>query len=70
VESENPFAQLKALAEQFSDCSSAKKGGDLGSFGPGAMQPAFEQASFALEANELSEPVSTDSGIHLIYRII
>ncbi|KAI9190602.1 uncharacterized protein BJ171DRAFT_543799 [Polychytrium aggregatum] len=42
--------------------------GDLGFFGPGAMQPAFESATFALQVGELSGPVESDSGIHLILR--
>lgn len=37
------------LAKQTSDCSSAKRGGDLGSFGPGEMQQAFEKATYALQ---------------------
>lgn len=57
------------LAKEHSDCGSAKKGGDLGSFGRGKMQKAFEEASFALGINELSQVVSTDSGEHLILRI-
>ena len=40
----------------------------LGVFGKGQMQPAFEKAAFALEIGELSEPVESDSGIHLILR--
>lgn len=59
---------LKELASTESDCSSARKEGDLGFFGPGQMQKPFEEATFALEINELSEPVFTDSGIHLILR--
>lgn len=35
---------------------------------PGQMQPAFEQAAFALKVNELSQPVTSDSGVHLILR--
>ena len=40
---------LKELASEFSDCSSAKKGGDLGMFGPGQMQKPFEDATFGLQ---------------------
>uniref|UniRef100_A0A915I825 Peptidyl-prolyl cis-trans isomerase n=1 Tax=Romanomermis culicivorax TaxID=13658 RepID=A0A915I825_ROMCU len=56
------------IAQQFSDCSSAKQGGDLGFFGHGKMQKPFEDASFALKAGQLSEPIFTDSGVHLILR--
>ncbi len=54
---------FKELAEQESDCSSAKKGGDLGYFGKGQMQPSFEQAAFALQIGELSQAVESDSGM-------
>ncbi|KAM8973007.1 peptidyl-prolyl cis-trans isomerase NIMA-interacting 1 [Pelodytes ibericus] len=59
---------FEALASQFSDCSSAKAGGDLGNFGRGDMQKPFEDASFALRPGEMSGPVFTDSGIHIILR--
>ncbi|KAI8482402.1 PREDICTED: peptidyl-prolyl cis-trans isomerase NIMA-interacting 1-like [Branchiostoma belcheri] len=59
---------LAVLAATESDCSSAKKGGDLGFFGPGQMQKPFEEATFKLKVGELSEPVFTDSGIHIIHR--
>ncbi|PKK18318.1 peptidylprolyl cis/trans isomerase, NIMA-interacting 1 [Columba livia] len=59
---------FESLASQFSDCSSAKAGGDLGAFGRGQMQKPFEDASFALRAGEMSGPVFTDSGIHIILR--
>lgn len=45
VQSADPLAALKELAGRLSDCSSAKKGGDLGVFARGQMQPAFEDAS-------------------------
>jgi peptidyl-prolyl cis-trans isomerase D len=55
------------LAEEFSaDPGSAKQGGDLGSFGPGMMVPAFEEALKNMAAGELSEPVKTPFGYHII----
>nr|CAD7197551.1 unnamed protein product [Timema douglasi]CAD7396915.1 unnamed protein product [Timema poppensis] len=61
-------ASFAELAQKYSDCSSARRGGDLGPFGRGAMQRPFEQAAFALKVGELSEAVTTDSGIHIILR--
>ena len=57
------------IAHTESDCSSAQKYGDLGSFGRGAMQKAFEDASFSLAVGEMSGVVDTDSGIHIILRV-
>ncbi|KAI8643142.1 peptidyl-prolyl cis-trans isomerase pin1 [Parasitella parasitica] len=59
---------LSALATNYSDCSSAKRGGDLGYFERGQMQKPFEDATFALQVGELSKPIWTDSGVHLILR--
>jgi len=59
------FAHLCAI---YSDCRSAHRGGDLGTFGAGKMQPAFEKAVAALTEGMLSTPVHTDSGVHLIVR--
>ena len=59
-----PFAEVA----QVSDCGSAKQGGDLGEFGPGQMQKPFEDAVLALAVGQLSGPVWTDSGVHLILR--
>lgn len=56
------------LASRESDCSSAKRQGDLGWFGPGEMQREFEDAAFRLNVNELSDPVHSQSGVHLILR--
>ena len=42
-------ADFKTLASQESHCSSAKRGGDLGEFGPGQMQKPFEDATYALK---------------------
>ena len=61
-------ATFEELASQFSDCSSAKRGGDLGPFGRGQMQKPFEDATYSMKVGELSEPVDTDSGVHIILR--
>lgn len=61
-------SDFAALASKESHCSSAKRGGDLGEFGPGQMQKPFEDATYALKVGQLSEPVFTDSGVHLILR--
>ncbi|VDN37445.1 unnamed protein product [Gongylonema pulchrum] len=60
---------MKTLAKEFSDCSSAKRGGDLGFIKRRQMQKAFEDAAFSLEVGQLSDIVDTESGLHLIYRI-
>jgi len=54
------------LAKEHSDGPSGTDGGSLGSFGRGAMVPAFEEAAFALAEGEISEPVETQFGFHLI----
>jgi len=59
---------LGDLAVAESDCSSARKRGDLGFFGKGQMQKEFEDAAFALQPGEMSGVVETASGVHLIQR--
>ena len=56
------------LAKVHSDCSSHANNGDLSWFGRGQMQKPFEDATFGLEVGEMSDVVSTDSGVHLILR--
>ncbi|KAJ7103180.1 hypothetical protein B0H15DRAFT_811272 [Mycena belliarum] len=56
------------LASSHSDCSSHEKGGDLGWFGPGQMQKPFEQAAYGLQVGQISDVISTDSGVHLVMR--
>ena len=49
-----------------STCPSKENGGSLGEFGRGMMVPEFEEAAFKLNIGELSEPVQTQFGYHLI----
>lgn len=55
------------LAKEFSDDpGSAAEGGDLGLFGKGMMVPEFETATFALKKDEISDPVRSPFGFHII----
>jgi peptidyl-prolyl cis-trans isomerase SurA len=56
----------KVAAEVSDDPGSAKAGGDLGFFARGAMEPALEQAAFSLELDQVSEPVRSPFGWHLV----
>ena len=53
-------------AELSTDASNAYKGGDLGWFGPNQMDPAFEEAAKTVPIGQVSEPVQTQYGWHLI----
>ena len=58
---------FEALAKEFSqDPGSASNGGDLGYAGQGVYDPAFETALYALTKDQVSAPVRTDFGFHLI----
>jgi peptidyl-prolyl cis-trans isomerase SurA len=59
-------ADFGDLARQHSDDGSAAKGGDLGWLSPGETVPEFERAMNALKPGEVSDPVRTPFGVHLI----
>ncbi len=59
--------QFEELATKYSqDPESAKKGGDLGSFGRGMMVKSFDDAVFSMKVNEISNIVESDFGYHII----
>ena len=59
-------AQFADLAKEFSQDGSAPSGGDLGWANPGQFVPEFEEAMNTLAPNEISRPVVTRFGVHLI----
>lgn len=64
IEAGEDFAEL--AKEHSTDKGSGAQGGSLGMAGRGVYVPAFEEALWALEVDELSEPVTTQFGIHLV----
>ncbi|ALS79302.1 MULTISPECIES: peptidylprolyl isomerase [Planococcus] len=58
------FAKL--AKENSTDTGSAENGGNVDWFGPGAMVPEFEKVAYELEIDEISEPVASEFGFHII----
>jgi peptidyl-prolyl cis-trans isomerase D len=54
------------LAETYSQGPTAKEGGDLGYFSKGQMVKPFEEAAFKMEVGEISDPVRSPFGFHII----
>jgi peptidyl-prolyl cis-trans isomerase SurA len=63
---DNKAAKFEDLAKQYSNDFSASKGGDLGWIYPGDTVPDFERAMNALQPGQVSEPVESPFGYHLI----
>lgn len=61
------FYNFMSAAKKYSKCPSGASGGILGYFGRGDMVKPFEEAAFNLPNGQVSEPVKTQFGYHLIY---
>ena len=59
-------ARFAALASEHSECPTATEGGRLGEVVPGQLYPALDAALFALGAGEISGPVESEMGFHLL----
>lgn len=57
---------FEEVAMEHSLCPSGRDGGDLGFFGRGQMVKEFENAAFDLNVGEISDPIRTNFGWHLI----
>lgn len=57
---------FETLAEEASECPSSENGGDLGFFEKGDMVKPFERKAFSMDEGEVSKPVKTEFGWHLI----
>ncbi|PFI07662.1 peptidylprolyl isomerase, partial [Bacillus cereus] len=63
----NNGEDFAALAKQYSeDPGSKEKGGELPEFGPGEMDSKFEEAAYKLEAGQVSDPIKSSHGYHII----
>lgn len=55
------------LAKEHSEGPGADKGGELGTFGRGEMEGQLEEVAFALEQDQVSDPIQTDMGVALLF---
>ena len=63
----NSYEDFKYYARIYSTCPSGRNGGSLGCFGRGQMVKPFEKAAFEGNVGEVSDPVKTQFGYHLLW---
>jgi peptidyl-prolyl cis-trans isomerase C len=68
LSSELTAENFAEMAHRHSNCPSKSQGGDLGDFAPGRMVKPFEDATVATAVGDISAPVQTQFGYHLIHR--
>lgn len=61
-------ADFASEAKTHSECPSGAQGGSLGWFGRGMMVPEFDKVAFSMKKGEISDPVKTQFGWHIIYK--
>lgn len=60
--------QFADFAQKYSQCASAKSGGELGEFKPGRFVESFAEACDILALNQISKPIRTQFGWHIILK--
>ncbi|MBN2830357.1 MAG: peptidylprolyl isomerase [Candidatus Cloacimonetes bacterium] len=62
----NKEISFEEAAKEYSSCPSGQNGGNLGSYPRGQMVPEYDNASFSMKEGEISNPVQTQFGFHII----
>ncbi len=62
----NQEIDFAVAAQEFSKCPSSQKGGELGMYPRGQMVPEYEAVAFDMEVGQISKPVKTQFGYHII----
>eukprot|EP00744_Colponema_vietnamica_P004014 GILI01006060.1.p1 GENE.GILI01006060.1~~GILI01006060.1.p1 ORF type:complete len:138 (-),score=22.81 GILI01006060.1:119-505(-) len=62
-----PASEFSKVAQEYSECSSGKRGGDLGWFPRGKMIGDFQEIAFNLPPGKMSQPFRTREGYHVVF---